>query len=222
MRLELADLSRQDTTHLKVAHLAQLPLGSRIGSRRWVRDELSIRIAESKADTSEVTDILLRRHYLRRRATPPRVLVMSYLATLGGQNACAMVQVAMLPANLKALCQALDLHPCSIITLTRAWRADDCTPNRTPDLMPSVIRRVVKRLAADWEERKCRNLAARPKLLVSYSDPEQGHDGGLYAGAGAVALGLCPSGKLLFAWSLDPLLREPLRQYAQARAERAR
>lgn len=185
-----------------------------------MRDNLSLRIAESRQDIREVSDILLHRHYLRRRATPPRTLVLSYLASLSGSGACAMVQVAMLPANLKALCQALDLHPCSILTLTRAWRADDCTPDRTPGLMPLVIRRAVKRLAADWTERKCANLKAKPRLLVTYADPSVGHDGRLYEGAGAVALGQGAAGKLLFAWALDPLLKPMLQQYAMARAER--
>jgi len=214
------EVSRQDTTHLKASHLAQLPLLGSLGSRRWVRDALSIRIAESRADISEVSDILLCRHYLRRRATPPRVLVMSYLGSLGGQGACALVQVAMLPANTKALEQALGVHACSILTLTRAWRADDCTPSCTPGLMPLVIRRVVRRLGADWTERKCQRVQAKPRVLISYCDPEHGHDGGLYIGAGAVALGPCAGGKILFAWSLDESLREPLEQYAQARADR--
>lgn len=216
------EVSRQDTTWTKHAHLAQLPLGSMLGSRRWVRDNLVLRIAESRADITEVSDILLKRHYLRRRATPPRTLVMSYLGSLGGQGACAMVQVAMLPANTKALCLALDLHPCSILTLTRAWRADDCTPDRTPGLMPLVIRRAVKRLAADWTERKCQRIRAKPRLLISYCDPALQHDGGTYLGAAAIPLGPCAGGKLMFAWPLDDMLREPLRQYAQARAERRR
>lgn len=219
MMIATNQTSRQDTTWQKVAHLAQLPLGSMLGSRRWVRDNLSLRIAESRADITEVSDILLKRHYLRRRATPPRTLVMSYLGSLGGQGACAMVQVAMLPANTKALCLALDLHPCSILTLVRAWRADDCTPDRTPGLMPLVIRRTVRRLAADWTERKCQRVQAKPRLLISYCDPALQHDGGTYIGAAAIPLGPCAGGKLLFCWPLDDMLREPLRQYALARAD---
>lgn len=65
---------------------------------------------------------MMRRHYLRRRATPPKTLVLSYLASLGGTEAAAMVQIALLPSNLGALLPALDIHPCSILTMTRSWR----------------------------------------------------------------------------------------------------
>lgn len=218
--MHLAELSRQDTTWAKHAHLAQLPLAAQPGSRRWVRDNLELRIAESRADIAEVSDIVLRRHYLRRRAVPPRTLVLTYLGSLGGRGACALAQVALLPANLRSLTQALDLHPCEVLTLTRCWRADDLGPDTAPGLMPLVLRRAVRRLAQDWTGRKCANLSARPKVLVTHADPEQGHDGGLYAGAGAVALGQGASGKLLFCWALDEGLRVPLGQYAQARAER--
>jgi hypothetical protein len=123
---------------------------------------------------------------------------MNYLGTLGGSGSCAMVQVA-LPADLRPLQAALDVHACSILTMTRCWRADDCTPDRTPDLMPLVLRKVVRRLAADWTARKCQCLRAKPRVLIAHADPGQGHDGKLYIGAGAVALGPCASGKFLFA-----------------------
>lgn len=85
--------------------------------------------------------------------------------------------------------------------------------------MPLMIRKVVRRVAADWTQLKSANLKARPRLLVTFADPSPGiqHDGGLYLGAGAVALG--GKSKLLFAWPLDPELRQPLRAYAvRARA----
>lgn len=47
-----------------------------------------------------------------------------------------------------------------------------------------------------------------------------GHDGGLYRGAGASYCGPGTQGRLLFAWALDPALREPLRRLAHAAAER--
>lgn len=34
-------------------------------------------------------------------------------------------------------------------------------------MMPEVLRRVVRRVAQDWTERKCQKLAARPRLLVT-------------------------------------------------------
>jgi hypothetical protein len=125
-----------------------------------------------------------------------------------------MVQVALLPANHRPLVAALGLHACEVVTLTRTWRADDLDPSVAPDLTPFVLRQVVKRLPADWAERKCRNLLARPKLLTSFADPAVGHDGATYLSAGATALAPTRSGRLAFAWALDPELRLPLRQYA--------
>lgn len=68
-----------------------------------------------------------------------------------------------------------------------------------------------------WTALKCDDrLRARPRLLVSYADPSVGHDGALYRSAGAACCGLAPSsGKLLFAWALDPGLRGPLMEIAQ-------
>lgn len=217
-------VSRRDTTWAKATHLRALPLFDRPGTRGWVHRALTLRVAESRRDVREVSRIVLERHYLRRRATPPRTLVLSYLASLGGAgSAAAMCQVALLPSNLAQLLAQLGLHPCSVLTLTRCWRADDLGPEVAPDLMPEVLRRAVKRLAADWIERKCSDrLRAEPRLLVTYADPALGHDGGLYAGAGAVPLGVARSGKLLHGWALDPSLREPLRVYGRAVTTRAR
>lgn len=104
-----------------------------------------------------------------------------------------------------------------VLQLVRCWRADDLGPSIAPDLMPETLRRIVKRGAADWVTLKCQNLAARPRLLISFADPAMGHDGNLYLGAGAVPLG--GKNKLLFAWPLDDSLRQPLRQFAaRARA----
>lgn len=196
-----SDLSRRDTSHVKATHLTQLPLGFDSGKRGWVHRALTIRVAESRRDRALVSDIVLRRHYLRRKATPPRVLVLSYLASLGGEGAAAMAQVALLPCNYGGLLPALGLHQAEVLQLVRSWRADDLGPQVAPDLMPEVLRRVVRRVAADWSALKCANLQARPRLLTSFADPAMGHDGNLYTGAGAVPLG--GKSKLLFAWALD-------------------
>lgn len=75
----------------------------------------------------------------------------------------------------------------------------------------------MRQLPADWTERKCANLAARPRLLIKRADlsPSIRHDGGLYLGAGAIALEPGRGGKLFFGWPLDPALRAPLRRYAE-------
>jgi hypothetical protein len=216
------EVSRQDTTHLKVAHLHQQSLVGEppAGTRRWVHRNLSIRIAESRRDRNLVADIIRTRHYLRTWPAKPRTLLLSYVADLGGQGAAAMAMVALLPGNFGALLPALDLHQAEVLQLVRSWRADDLGPTTAPDLMPETLRRVVKRVASDWSDLKCANLKARPKLLVTFADPAVGHDGALYLGAGATPLGPGPSGKLAFAWALDPGLKVPLKMYAQARAER--
>jgi hypothetical protein len=144
---------------------------------------------------------------------------MAYLGTLGGSGSAAAVVVALLPSNLGGILQALDVHTCSVLTLARSWRADDLGPETAPDLMCETLRRVVKRVAVDWEQRKSANLQAKPRLLVTYADPGVKHDGGLYRGAGATPLG--GRDKQMFAWALDSALKEPLRQYAQARLDRA-
>lgn len=213
--------SRRDTTHERVRHLLALPLWG-AGTRGWTHRTLKLWVAESRKDRTLVSDIVLRRHYLARRATPPKVLVMSYLGALeGGEGAAVMCQVAMLPGNLKPLLATLGLHPAETLTLTRMWRSDDLTPDVAPDLTPYTLRQVVRRLPTDWSERKCRNLEAQPRLLVTWADPAVGHDGATYTSAGATALGTTRGGKLLFAWALEEGLREPLRAYGRAVTTRA-
>lgn len=226
----MIDTSREDTTHKKVAYLAQFQLGAQPGSRAWVRQSLRLRVAESTRDRTAVAKIVRHSHYLRRWPAPPRTLILSYLADLGeGSGPAAVAVVALLAAQCHAA-RALDVHPCSVLTLVRNWRADDLGPATAPDLMPQVLRRIVggcKRsglgpLGAEWTARKCRpdGLYAVPRLLVSYADPSVGHDGGLYRGAGASFCGPGSQGRLLFAWALDPALTEPLRELAQAVEER--
>lgn len=219
----------------KVNYLAQLPLGARPGSRAWVHSALRLRVAESTKDRALVADVVKRRHYLGRWPARPRTLILSYLADLAGiapgpAGAAGLVMVALLPGQFHVV-KALDLHPCSVLSFARSWRADDLGPKVAPDLMPEIVRRVVRgergrgpmrSLAEEWTARKCRagGLRAAPRLLCTYADPGVGHDGALYRAAGAAGCGPGVGGKLLFAWALDPALREPLAQLAQAAAER--
>lgn len=171
-------------------------------------------------------------HYLRRWPVPPRTLILSYLAELGqGTGPAALAMIALLPGGGQIhVAQALEVHPCSVLQLVRNWRADDLGPSVAPDLMPAVLRRVVGGcarskllpLAAEWTSRKCRpgGLWAAPRLLVSYADPDVGHDGGLYRGAGARFCGPGRGGRLLFAWALDPALQPGLDALALAAEER--
>lgn len=220
------DASREDTTRRRASYLldSQLSLADSApvwGSRSWVRGALQLRVADSRQDASLLTDIWLHRHYLGRRATRPRVKVLSWLGTLRGvapgeAGAAVAASVALQPSQsgpVRALRQA-GIHPCSILELVRCWRADDLNPVIAPDLMPYVLRRVVAggngvhSLYQEWSERKLNNgLEAEPLILITYADPGVGHDGGLYRGAGALPVGKTGNGKLAFAWGLQPHVR---------------
>lgn len=172
--------------------------------------------------------------YLGRWPVPPRTLILSYLADLAGveagpAGAAAVVMVALLAGQFHAL-KALEVHPCSALTMVRSWRACDLGPGVAPDFMPQVLRRVVggcrrsglRPLAEEWSARKCRadGLYAVPRLLLTYADPALGHDGGLYRGAGGRFLGPGAGGRLLFGWALDEALAAPLQQLEAAARER--
>lgn len=212
----VSDLSRRHTTHAQAHHLAQLPLGFKTGLRGWVHRNLTLRVAESRRDRAEVANIIRERHYFRSWPAKPRTLLLSYIGSLGGEGAAAVMMVGMMPINLGGLLPALGVHQSETLELLRSWRADDLGPEIAPDFMPHVVRSVIKRVAADWASLKCANTKAAARLLITFADPSSvvQHDGGLYAGAGATALGPTRSGRLAFAWALDETLRGPLKAYA--------
>lgn len=116
-------------------------------------------------------------------------------------------------------CAISQVHPCSVLSLVRYWRADDLDASTAPYFSPAMLSRIIgghresalPPLARAWEDRKCTNgLVAKPRLLITYADPAMGHDGGLYRAAGARYCGRGSQGKMLFAWDLDPVLRRPL------------
>ena len=227
-------LSRRDTSARKVAYLQpQLPLG--VGRAAWTRRVLHLRVAESRADRGLVATVVRERHYLQAWPTRPRTLILSYLADLvgverGPAGAAGMAMVALLPGRYHVL-SALDVAQHEALSLVRLWRADDLGPQLAPDLTPELLRRVIRGergrgplrcLREEWVARKCREggLRAAPRLLLTYADPAQGHDGATYLAAGATGCGPGAGGKLLFAWALDPRLQQPLQAWAAARAER--
>lgn len=227
------DTSRRDTTALRVRYLSQIPLGAPVGTQRWVRHALRIRVAESQADRHLAAVIIRQRHYLRSWVARPRTKILTYLADLagcdGGDAGCAgLVAVTLQPGNYHAA-KALEVHPCSVLSLSRCWRADDLGPAVAPNLSPEILRRVVRGersrgplrpLAEEWEARKLTGgLSAPARLLCSYADPAVGHDGAVYVAAGGVDCGPSQSGKRLFCWALDPALDDELRRYAAARRD---
>lgn len=277
------DTSREDTTRMKAAYLAQLGIDAKPGSRAWVHRALELRVVESAKDVSLVNRIWRTRHYLTGQPAGPRMKRLSYLGDLRGcdpgqAGAAVAVTVALQPSNalpMQSIRAALDLHPSSIVELVRSWRADDLDPDVAPDLMTETLRRVVhggphaptcsatrslpcdcprrlivrqrgtvvphapdchrgqhlpcdcdrvKPLSAEWNARKLTGgLEAPARVLITYADPapDVRHDGGLYLGAGAIAIGRTRNGKRAFAWALDTTLKEPLEAYGRASAERA-
>lgn len=216
------DTSRQDTTLDKVMYMRQLPLGVELGRRGWVHRAMGLRVAESRADRALVADIVRNRHGLGRWPAPPRTLILSYLASLRGidGDAAGCVVVALLPGQYHCT-KALGLQQYEVLTLARMWRADDLTPRVAPDFTPEVLRRIVRGersrgpllgVREEWIARKCRadGLRAAPRLLATYADPAQGHDGATYLAAGATACGAGTGGKLLFAWPLDAEIKQRL------------
>lgn len=229
--IALHDVSRRDTTPVKAAYLGQLALGARPGSRAWVRHGLHVRVAATRAERHLAAHIVRERHYLQAWPVRPKTKFLTYLAALdgaegGNAGAAAMAMVAMQGINL-ALIPALNLHQCDVLQLVRVWRADDLGPTVAPDLTPAVLRRIVwggrgvRPLRDEWTARKLTDrLRAIPRVLVTHADPEMGHDGGTYLGAGAVFIGRGAGGCLGYAWALDEPLWPALREYARAVTER--
>lgn len=228
-----SEVSRRDTTLSRVRYLAQLPLGAPVGTQRWVRHALRIRVAENRQDRHLAAIIIRQRHYLGQWVAKPKVKILTYLAELAGcessEAGCAgLVTVTLQPGNYHAA-KALEVHPCSVLSLSRCWRADDLGPAVAPNFSPELLRRVVRGergrgplgpLGSEWAARKMTGgLLAPARLLCTYADPSVGHDGATYAAAGAVDCGLSLSGKHLFCWALDPVLDEPLRKYAAAKRD---
>lgn len=229
-------LSRIDTSLAKYRYIdGQLPLDCRLGSRAWVRRALKLRIAEKRKDRDLVADVVKRRHYLGGWPCRPNTLMMSFIADLAGlgpgkAGAAGVIVVSLQPTNT-AVRVALDLHLMEVLELNRMWRADDLTPDLTPDFTPEMLRRVVRGersrgplrgLREEWLERKCTNLRAEPRLLVTFADTTKGHDGATYVAAGATFCGVTEErrDKYVFAWALDPALRGALSTYGRAVEER--
>jgi len=235
-RLYPWQVSRRDTTYVKVRYLAgQIPLWWMAKSRRWAVQRMAIRVVDNNrggaynaTDVRLYSDIVRRRHYLRRWPVPPNKKILVYLADIDGlqpgpAGVAGMMMFSLIPSNhivVEALrARGADLHQCEVLTLVRCWRADDLTPDVAPNFTPQFLRRVIRGHAVQalpslrdvWVARKCNErLEAQPRLLVTYADPAQGHDGALYRAADAVFCGTAKDGKLLFAWALEDGLRDDL------------
>lgn len=94
--------------------------------------------------------------------------------------------------------------PMQALEIARCFVADDLRYPHVVDLGPEILREVVRRMRQgdDWAEVVAGRVLWRPRWLLSFSDPEVGHDGGLYRGAGAEYLGQLPGGKQVWGWQL--------------------
>ena len=231
------DYSRLDTAHGFHRYVLSWGFDGEPGSRGWIHRAMRLRVATRRADRDLAAEIVKQRHYLAAWPARPRTKILTVLAALDGvtehprTGAAGLVMITLQPQQYH-VARALDLHQCEVLTLSRMWRASDLVPAVAPDFTPELLRRVVRGergrgplsdLATEWTRRKVdgERLRARPRLLATYADPAVGHDGATYVAAGAVACGAAKNGKLLFAWALDPALREPLRQLGIAARERS-
>lgn len=147
--IDLDPQTSRRRTGSTAAYVAQLPLGAwpPASPRRWVRDALELRVAESAADRALYSGIVRRHHYLERWPCKPRVKLLAYLADLAGvqpgpAGAASMAMFALQPVQCR-VARALELHPCQRLELVRCWRAADLGPDVAPMLMAETLRRII-------------------------------------------------------------------------------
>lgn len=252
MNIERIEYSRRDTTHRKASFMrdGQLTILDEFkpGSRSWVRQSMSLRIAESTKDRSLAARIIRERHYLAQWPVPPNTKMMSYLVSMRGlqsMESAGLVTIALLAGNCHAVTalreSGLEIHPCSVLTLVRMYRCDDMNHITAPDFTPEMLRRVVKgsphpkscpahqsqqngpcncsptvSLMEEWCRRKLNEkLYAIPRVLMTYADPANGHDGYTYASAGATFCGPGKNGKWCYLWALDDECKAGLVAYGE-------
>lgn len=147
---------------------------------------------------------------------PPRTIRLSYYLDLPALRptpvpwypAAAVTIRYALPSGIPA---ELGLEsPMQALEVARNFLADDLRWPSVPDLAPAVLREVVRRLrqGTDWAELVAGRVLWQPRWLLTFSDPAQGHDGGLYRGAGAMYLGRRAGGKEVWGWALEIAVRE--------------
>lgn len=188
---------------------------SRSEVHRQIRQGL--RVADSDAERRRVTECWRRIHYLgdpdRAARTPhwdpigQRVIRLAYYLDLPALRphpvpwwpaAAVTVRYSLVGAARKVGLAS----PLEALEIARVFVADDTRvlPDFTPELVREVVRRT--RAQADWQATVAGRVKWQPKWLLSMSDPAQGHDGGLYRGAGAAYLGRLRQGKDLWGWRL--------------------
>lgn len=175
--------------------------------RQWLR------VARTPAEKRRVMDVWRHIHYLGRgggNVFPPRTIRLSYYLDLPALRpvphpwypAAAVTIRFALPGGVPA-----DLglkSPLEALEIARCFVADDLRYPHVVDLGPEILREVVRRMRQgdDWAEVVAGRVKWHPQWLLSFSDPDVGHDGGLYRGAGAQYLGRLPGGKEVWGWPI--------------------
>lgn len=208
--------ARHSTTLMTTAYLG--PTGrlafntrSRSEVRRVIRQWL--RVARTPAERRRVLDVWRHVHYLGRgggSVFPPRTIRLSYFLDLPALRPAPHPWYPAAAATLRfALPGGVPAHlglesPMQTVELARFFVCDDLRYPTVPDLAPAVLREVVRRMreGTDWAEVVRGRVKWKPLWLLSFSDPNVGHDGGLYKGAGAEYLGQLPGGKDVWGWPL--------------------
>lgn len=180
--------------------------------RQWLR------VARTAEERARVMRVWREVHYLGRGQADPigvRQIRLSYYldlpalrpAPISWYPAAAVTIRFCLPNGVP---RELGLEsPLQALEIARNYLADDLRYPAVPDLAPEILREVVRRTreGTDWADLVNGRVKRRPRWLLTFSDPAQGHDGGLYQGAGAVYLGRRAQGKEVWGWALSPEAR---------------
>lgn len=96
------------------------------------------------------------------------------LGVFAGARLEGVVVIGVGPANLHRLFRGAE--PQEVACLSRFWLSDACGPNSESRVLAVIL----SHLRRDQE---------RIKAVVAYSDPQAGHDGGIYRAAGFLFIG---------------------------------
>lgn len=184
--------------------------------RQWLR------VARTPADIAGVMRVWRQVHYLARPDKGPHwdpigreQIRIHYFLDLPALRVppvswypAAAVTVKYCAAVNSGPWQSLGLEsPLQCLEIARNFVADDIRLIR--DMSPTILREVVRRIreGSDWATVVNGRVQWEPQWLLSFSDPDAGHDGGLYRGAGAVYLGQRVQGTDCWGWPLTDAAR---------------
>lgn len=220
-RLQLEG-ARHSTSPMPTTYLGESGrLAGRPESRSWVHATVRqwLRVARTPGEIRRVMQVWRKVHYLGRPDKGPhydpigreQVRIHYYLDLPALRPApvawypAAAVTVRYCSAVNSGPWQELGLEsPLQALEIARNYLADDLRYPAAPDLAPTILREVVRRIRQgdDWSGVVQGRVLWQPRWLLTFSDPSVGHDGGLYRGAGAVHLGSRKQGCDVWGWPL--------------------